>query len=83
MLILVGVTVNVALSGGLFEKAKTAAKQTEEQVILEQIIELAEWDNNGKIKVKETVENVVKRFGNDKVTPNTVDDTQTEVTVEV
>ena len=52
MLILVGVTINVALNGGLFEKAKNAAIQTELEQIKEQLV-LAKAeiiaDNNGNI----------------------------------
>ena len=40
MLILVGVTINVALNGGLFKKAETATKQTEEQAILEEMLSM-------------------------------------------
>ncbi len=52
MLILVGVTINVALDGGLFEKAKKATYQTEiseiqEQAEVEKAIEIAE--NSGNI----------------------------------
>ncbi len=52
MLILVGVTVNVALDGGLFEKAKKATYLTEiseiqEQLEVEKAIKIAE--NSGKI----------------------------------
>ena len=54
MLILVGVTINVALNGGLFEKAKTAATKTEEQSIYDQIVGGMDLGNNGKILVKET-----------------------------
>ncbi|MBQ3145812.1 MAG: hypothetical protein IJB90_04540, partial [Clostridia bacterium] len=38
MLILVGVTINVALNGGLFEKAETAKVQTEKAVEEEQLM---------------------------------------------
>jgi len=85
MLILVGVTINVALNGGLFTKASDAAKQTEEKSILEQIIALAVWDNNGKINVKATVDNVKQEFGGDKVstTPNPVANEATTAIVTV
>ena len=51
MLVLVGVTINVALTGGLFEKGEKAAYQTnaatvKEQVALKVAEELA--DNGGK-----------------------------------
>ncbi len=51
MLVLVGVTINVALNGGLFEKGEKAAYQTNVATIKEQVaIKKAEIlaDNNGK-----------------------------------
>ena len=53
MLILVGVTINVVLNGGLFDKAKTAATETEKQSIYEQIVMGMQLDS-GKIDVAET-----------------------------
>ena len=49
MLILVGVTINVALNGGLFDKAKTASDQTQRQVSKEQLIAamVGAYDNKG------------------------------------
>ena len=49
MLILVGVTINVALNGGLFNKAKTASDQTQRQVSKEQLIAamIGGYDSNG------------------------------------
>ena len=41
MLILVGVTINVALNGGLFEKAKNASDQTQRESDREQLISAA------------------------------------------
>jgi len=85
MLILVGVTINVALNGGLFSKASDAAIETEKRAILEQIIALSEWDNDGKINVKVTVDNVKEEFGEDKVVTNpaTVTSSTTEVIVAI
>ena len=48
MLILVGVTINVALNGGLFEKAETATKETEEKAILEEMLAMMEITYEGK-----------------------------------
>ena len=62
MLILVGVTINVALNGGLFTKAKYASEQTEEKAILEKIIALATWKDDGTIDVTETITEVEKEF---------------------
>ena len=49
MLILVAVTINVALNGGLFDKAKTASDQTQRQAIKEQLIAtmIGAYDDNG------------------------------------
>ncbi len=86
MLILVAVTVNVALNGGLFSKAQTAVEQTERETILEQIIDLAEWENDGKINVKKTVENIKYKFEDKNVStdPENLEGTeQTDVTIEI
>ena len=56
MLILVGVTINVALNGGIFGKANNAAKQMEEKTIYEQIVGAMQLTNAGKIDVKGTYE---------------------------
>ncbi len=51
MLVLVGVTINVALTGGLFEKGEKAAYQTNVATIKEQVsLKIAEElaDNNGR-----------------------------------
>ena len=58
MLILVGVTVNVALNGGLFEKAETATKGTEEKAILEEMLAMMIIDDNGKFKPDEIIANM-------------------------
>ena len=49
MLILVGVTINVALNGGLFDKAKTAGEQTQKQVEKEELITamVGAYNSNG------------------------------------
>ena len=86
MLILVGVTINVALNGGLFTKAEDAAIGTEKQAIYEQIVSNMELTNDGKISVKGTFDKVIAEFGADKVTninPATVDANTTEVTFSV
>ena len=54
MLILVAVTINVALNGGLFEKARTAASQTEQEALYEEIIASTEYTNSGEINVLAT-----------------------------
>jgi hypothetical protein len=57
MLILVGVTINITLKGNLFESAEKATTETEKYAILEQIIEMAVW-NNGDVEV-DTTEGIV------------------------
>ncbi len=67
MLILVGVTVNVALNGGLFSKARTAVTKKEEQVIYDQIVSSMNLGDNGDILVKETysaAKNLLEGQGN-------------------
>lgn len=54
MLILVGVTINVALNGGLFDTTKYAVSETEKMAILEEIIEMAKWNNKGEVDVEGT-----------------------------
>lgn len=77
MLILVGVTLNIALGeNGLIEKAKYARQKQEEQTILEQIIALATWDKNGSIEVENTYARAEEKFS---VIENTWNSTKTEV----
>ena len=67
MLILVGVTVNVALNGGLFSKARTAVTKKEEQVIYDQIVSSMNLGDNGDILAKETyssAKNLLEGQGN-------------------
>ncbi|MBO4816501.1 MAG: hypothetical protein J5507_06410 [Clostridia bacterium] len=54
MLLLVGVTINVAINGGIFEKAKKAAKLTERQIIYDEIVTSMVLTNSGTINVAET-----------------------------
>ena len=54
MIILVGVTINVALNGGIFEKADKASRDTEMNAIYEIIISASQYDSNGNINVDET-----------------------------
>ena len=62
MLILVGVTINLAANGGLFEKSRTASKDTEQKKILEELIAMAEFDNNGKINVENLISKVQNEY---------------------
>ena len=58
MIILAGVTVGIALQGGLFEKANEATTKYEKEIILEQIMSMASFNNQGYINVLETFNNV-------------------------
>ena len=51
MLILVGVTINVALNGGLFEKADEATKQTQEAIDYEELQMAAVAALNGDLEI--------------------------------
>ena len=57
MLILVGVTINVALNGGIFDRAKDATQKTSREVSREQIVAamIGAYDNNGNF-VKANIE---------------------------
>ncbi len=76
MLILVGVTINLAANGGLFEKARTASKDTEQKKILEELIAMAEFDNDGKIDVNSLTEKVEAKYDG-----STYDQTNSKLTV--
>ena len=65
MLILVGVTVTVAINGGLFEKAKEAAKGTTMARVKEQIqIDIIgkQLENNGNIS-EESLKEILEKYG--------------------
>ena len=66
MLILVGVTINVALNGGLFEKAETAKVQTEKAVEEEQLMTAIVTAYNAKTGVvdKSTLQTELTKQGN-------------------
>ena len=66
MLILVGVTINLAANGGLFEKSRTASKDTEQKKILEELIAMAEFDNDGKINVDSLIGKVGAKYADSK-----------------
>ena len=66
MLILVGVTINLATNGGLFEKSRTASKDTEQKKILEELIAMAEFDNDGKINVDSLIGKVGAKYADSK-----------------
>ena len=62
MLILVGVTINVALNGGLFEKAETATKGTEEKAILEEMLAMMYITDDGKIDYQKIEQEMSKKY---------------------
>lgn len=72
MLILVGVTVSVALNGGLFSTAKEAANRTDKARIEEEMqgAILAALDNNGNIKLDKLKEEISKIKGIESVGEN-------------
>ena len=76
MLILVGVTINVAMNGSLFEKARTAATKTEEQQIYEEIISSMVLNSDSTINVYgtyNTVKTALQTEGKT-ITPSTLED---------
>ena len=66
MLILVGVTINVALNGGLFEKAETAKVQTEKAVEEEQLMTaiVTAYDAKTGVVDKSTLQTELTKQGN-------------------
>ena len=54
MLILVGVTINLAVNGGLFEQAREGTERTKERIISEEITASLHLNKDGKINVYET-----------------------------
>ena len=63
MLILVGVTINVALNGGLFDTTKYAATETEKNAILEELISMMKWDN-GSLDKEEIKNLAIAKYPN-------------------
>ena len=70
MLILVGVTINVALNGGLFQKAETATKETEEKAILEEMLAMMDITKEGKIDYNAIITKMKEKYGEEKVKYN-------------
>ena len=70
MLILVGVTINVALNGGLFEKAETATRATEEKAILEEMLAMMEITDDGKINAQEIIDKMKEKYTVEGSVPN-------------
>ncbi|MBQ3145082.1 MAG: hypothetical protein IJB90_00590 [Clostridia bacterium] len=70
MLILVGVTINVALNGGLFEKAEIATKETEEKAILEEMLSMMEITNDGKIDAQAIIDKMKEKYTVEGSIPN-------------
>ena len=63
MLILVGVTINVALNGGLFDTTEYAATETEKNAILEELISMIKW-NNGSLDKEEIKNLAIAKYPN-------------------
>ena len=88
MLILVGVTINVAVNSGLFGKSSDAAMETEKHSISEQMISAMILKDDGYINVKATYDAVEEMLENQgmtvtAVTPSTVTNDTTSVILEV
>ncbi len=62
MLILVGVTINLAVNGGLFEKASIGAQRTKEEIINDELTASLDIDQNGYINVYATYNNAKDLF---------------------
>ncbi|MBQ3145961.1 MAG: hypothetical protein IJB90_05360 [Clostridia bacterium] len=83
MLILVGVTINVALNGGLFEKAKIAKEGTEKQAIYDQIVAAMTITDNGKIDPLSTYNAVEKVLVAQGKTVTKTEETDSEIVFSV
>ena len=68
MLILVGVTINLAVNSGLFDKAREGANKTQERIAYEEIIASLNLDDNGKINVYATYNDVKELMTNENKT---------------
>ena len=80
MLILVGVTINVALNGGLFEKAKNASVQTQREADREELIVamIGAYNNEGSFKISNAISDLpedVKWCGAEDTTYSETDET--------
>lgn len=67
MLILIGVTINIAINGGLFGQANEATKEQEKHTIYEQIVDMAIWNEDGTINISETYLAIKNTFGENNV----------------
>ena len=79
MLILVGVTINVALNGGLFTKAEQATQQMEASMVKEQfeIAKAVEIANNGGKKLEDYSIITIDKLDLDQTTKNKYTNTPT------
>ena len=85
MLILVGVTINIVIQGGLFGQAQDAVRKQEEQTIYEQMLSMIVWNQDGSINVKATVEAIENSgaFTIKSKDPSQITDSTTEVTITI
>lgn len=81
MLILVGVTVSIAINGGLFSTAKEATRQTQIQAIREQVqVDLAvQSATNSTVMTRDLLKNILDKYFTD--VPDTLPKNLTEVTL--
>ena len=65
MLILVGVTINLAVNGGIFDKAREGVQRTKEEVINDELTASLYVDNKGNIDVYTTYNNAKDLFASE------------------
>ena len=83
MMILVAVTVALAINGGLFGKASTAAYGTEDDAIYETILSAMILKDDGTIDVPETYKAFATSYGVEKVLPSLDTITGNETTINI
>ena len=70
MLILVGVKINIALNVGLFTKAETATRETEEKAILEEMLAMMDITDDGKINAQAIIDKMKEKYTVEGSIPN-------------
>jgi len=81
MLILVGVTINLAVNGGIFDKAREGVQRTKEEVINDELTASLYVDNKGYVDVYTTYITAKDLFASENKTIEVTDPTdQTQIT---
>ena len=62
MLILLGITTNIALNGGIVPKAKTATIKAEEEAILQEMLSMMKMTDNGIFNPEKIIEKMKKKY---------------------